>query len=256
MTMENRVGMSGRAWNLSLGILELLLDFIKGFTIVAGVLAASVADWAMGAISVTILFAANAPIYTQTPVWVISLALSLGASAFQIYLFAVLQKRKIGLKQLLAWKKLDKELQALVSVAGGLWLVDTFMDVAPVILLVQDSQYKAIPNLWLLMVGAVIIVVFILCGFSELLTSNMRNILQISPTVAPMFRQNQSQNNQPRQSHPHQNTQRQNQPHQNQTQPVRQNNPATTPAVRNNQPQRSSAPDTDDEITTYLRSRK
>jgi hypothetical protein len=98
--------------------------------------------------------------------------------------------------------------------------------------------------------------VFILCGFSELLTSNMRNILQISPTVAPMFRQNQSQNNQPRQSNPHQNTQRQNQPHQNQTQPVRQNNPATTPAVRNNQPQRSSAPDTDDEIATYLRSRK
>lgn len=191
MNSNDRAGMSGRSWNLSLGIVEIFLDIIKGTTIVGGVISASLADFIMGAISINILFGASVSLYTNTPVGLLATVISVSASAFQIYLFALLQRRHIGLAELKNWKKIPAEARTIVKLGGALWLVDTFTDVAPILLLVRDSQYKAIPELWYVMIGAVTLIVFMICGFSELLTSNMRTILQVSPQSATPRNNNQ-----------------------------------------------------------------
>ena len=190
MNQNDRAGMSGRGWNISLGILEILLDFIKGITVVGGVLAASIADFVMGAISISILFGANVSLYTSTPSGLLATVISVSASAFQVYLFALIQRRHIGLAELRNWKKIPSDTKNIIKIGGLLWIMDTFTDVAPVLLLVRNSQYQAIPELYYLMVVTVAAIVFMICGFSELLTSNMRTILQVSP--APQQRPQQS----------------------------------------------------------------
>ena len=184
-----RYGMSGEVWNATLKVTETLLDIIKAFMVVGGILSASLADVIFGAAGITILFGGSSANFNGTPVWLIGTILSLGASAIQIFLWSAIQKRGITLSHLLHWKKIPGDMRAFLTMAGVIWFLDTLIDMSPIALLVQNSQYEAIETLYIAMIVAVSIIVFILCGFSEIMTSNMRGILTGATTQAQTSRQ-------------------------------------------------------------------
>jgi len=206
---EERYGMSNAVWDWTLKITEITLDITKAIMVIGGIIAANMADVIMGSIGVTILFGGYGTSFNNTPVWIIGTVMSMGASAIQIYLWSLLQRRNIGISQMFHWKKLPPDIKGFLVMAIGVWFIDTFIDVSPIALMVQTSQYKSLPILYNIMVWSVVVLVFILCGFSEILTSNMRAMLMTGnpskqngqptynnsrkPNTPPLFRQNQSE---------------------------------------------------------------
>jgi len=174
---ENRYGMTSNVWEKTLTATETLLDIIKAIMVVGGILAANLADVIFGAVGITILFGGSSALFNGTPVWVIGLILSMGASAIQIFLWSMIQKRGITISHLIHWKKLPTDVQTFLAMAFTVWALDTLIDMSPIALLVQNSQYESITPLYIVMVASVSILVFILCGFSEIMTSNMRAML-------------------------------------------------------------------------------
>ena len=153
--------------------------------VVGGILAANLADVIFGTVGITILFGGSSALFNGTPVWVIGLILSMGASAIQIFLWSLIQKRGLSLNQLFNWKKLPSDIKGFMSMAFVVWFLDTLIDLSPVALLVQNSQYKTIEPLYWAMIASVSVIVFILCGFSEIMTSNMRGMLLMEETRKP-----------------------------------------------------------------------
>jgi hypothetical protein len=176
-TSEPRYGMSNNIWGITLTVTETLLDIIKAVMVVGGILAANLADVIFGAVGITILFGGTSALFNGTPVWLIGTILSMGASAIQIYLWSLIQKRGITISQLFNWKKIPTDTRGFLGMAFLVWFIDTLIDMSPVALLVQNSQYETIQPLYIAMVTSVSILVFILCGFSEIMTSNMRGML-------------------------------------------------------------------------------
>ena len=176
-TATKRYGMSDGVWGVTLKTTEILLDIIKGFMVVAGILAANMADVIFGTVGITILFGGSSALFNGTPVWVIGAILSMGASAIQIFLWGAIQKRGITLDKILHWN-IPNDMKLFLGMALVVWFLDTLIDMSPIALLVQNSQYEAITPLYWAMIVAVSIIVFILCGFSEIMTSNMRGMLE------------------------------------------------------------------------------
>jgi hypothetical protein len=179
------------------------MDIIKAFMVVGGIISASMADVIFGAAGITILFGGSSATFNGTPVWVIGTILSLGASAVQIFLWSAIQKRGITLDHILHWKRIPKDMRAFLGMAGIIWFLDTLIDMSPIALLVQNSQYEEITLLYWAMIVAVSIIVFILCGFSEVMVSNMRSILE-GPTAQssnspskPVYNRNNMENSFP-----------------------------------------------------------
>jgi len=175
---EARYGMSNGVWDITLKITEVLLDIIKAIMVVGGILSANLADVIFGAAGITILFGGSSASFNGTPVWIIGTILSLGASAIQIFFWSAIQKRGITMSQIFNWKTLPKDIKPFLTMAGIIWFSDTLIDMSPIALLVQNSQYETITPLYWAMIVVVSIIVFILCGFSEIMTSNMRAILE------------------------------------------------------------------------------
>jgi hypothetical protein len=192
--IEERHGMSNGVWGFTLAITEIILDIIKAIMVVGGIVAANLADVIFGTVGITILFGGSSALFNGTPVWVIGLILSMGASAVQIFLWSLIQKRGIGISQILKWKRLPEDIKMFMSMALVVWVLDTLIDMSPIALLVQNSQYESITPLYFAMIGAVSIIVFILCGFSEIMTSNMRAMLMAGSDNSKKNSQQQSNN--------------------------------------------------------------
>ena len=182
---NERYGMSNGVWAVTLKVTETLLDIIKAFMVVGGILSANLADVIFGAAGITILFGGSSALFNGTPVWIIGTILSLGASAIQIVLWSAIQKRGIKLDHLFHWKKIPADMRAFLGMAGLIWFLDTLIDMSPIALLVQNSEYQVFTPIYSAMIIAVSVIVFILCGFSEIMTSNMRGILSGAATDAP-----------------------------------------------------------------------
>lgn len=174
---KERYGMSSGVWDVTLAITETALDIIKAVMVVGGIISANLADVLFGAVGITILFGGSSNLFNGTPVWIIGLILSMGASAIQIVLWSMIQKRDITFYQIFHWKKLPSDVRGFLLMAFTVWTLDTLVDVSPVALLVQNSEYETIAPLYVAMIVAVSVIVFILCGFSEIMTSNMRSLL-------------------------------------------------------------------------------
>jgi len=174
---DSRTGMSNGVWDATLKITEVMLDVIKAVMVVGGIIASNLADVIFGAAGITILFGGSSVVFNGLPVWIIATIISMGASSIQIFLWSLIQKRNIGLSDILKWRKLPSDIKGFLSMALIVWTFDTLIDMSPIALLVQNSQFESIGWLYWAMVTAVSIIVFLLCGFSEVMTSNMRGML-------------------------------------------------------------------------------
>ena len=173
----DRSGMSETAWNWVLSAVEIFTDFVKGIMVVGGIIAAVSADFIMGSISVTSLINNNTSHLYNLPSFGFGAIISMGTSAIQIFMWSLIKRRGITLRQIFSPKTLPKDVQGFMAGALILWICDTIMDVAPLALLFTNANYLAFPTLYKVLIGIVSLIVFILCGFSEILTSNMRSML-------------------------------------------------------------------------------
>lgn len=179
---EARTGMSESGWKLVFKITEVVLDIIKGGMIVGGIIASNLADAIMGSVAISFMIKPEIQQYTQYA-WLnpmtFGVILSLGASSVQIYMWSLIQKKHIGIKTLINpnnWKDIPKEIRGFLSVALFLWAIDTFLDISPMFVFYTNVVYGQ-TGLYPYLVGAITIIVIMLCGFAEILTSNMRNML-------------------------------------------------------------------------------
>lgn len=178
---STRTGMSDAAWHWVLKIGEIVSDVIKGVVVVGGILAANVADTVMGSIAVSLLVRPEIQQYSNYN-WVnpmnFGIILSLGASSIQIYMWSLIQKRNISFRTLINpknWKNIPKEMGWFLGFAGLLWAIDTFLDVSPMFVFYTSAVYGS-TGLYPYLVAGVTVIVILLCGFAEILTSNMRGM--------------------------------------------------------------------------------
>lgn len=181
---NDRTGMSGIAWSIVVGVLEILGDIIKGIIVIGGVVAANLADITMGAIATSILFGGSLALLSDivdVKNWQLGTMISAGASAIQIALWASLMRRGITLRDF--WKvitgKAHRDARAFVLAAVVIWVADTFMDVSPLFLLSENSRFMTIDWLYKSLMVSMGILIVGLCGFSEVLTSNLRSMLNV-----------------------------------------------------------------------------
>lgn len=179
-TNTQRTGMSDVAWRWVFNATEFALDVIKGVMIVGGIIASNLADFIMGSIGISLII--NTKINTLTFVngFGFGSILSMGASAIQIYMWSLIQKRGISAKWILTprmWKNIPNDVRGFLWTALFLWAIDTLLDVSPTLVLFTPENFIGMTWLYNLLVISVMIIVTILCGFAEILTSNMRAML-------------------------------------------------------------------------------
>lgn len=176
---EDRSGMSVSAWLLVFKVVDLVSDVIKGIMVVGGILAANLADFIMGSIAVSFLVRPQISTYTFVNGFGFGAILSMGSSAIQIYMWSLIQKRKIKLKDLLKWKTLPEDVKGFMAAAIILWFIDTFLDMSPLFVLLSNTMYTEFQYVYIALVVFVAIILFILCGFAEILTSNMKSMFRM-----------------------------------------------------------------------------
>lgn len=177
---DSRTGMSSTAWAWVFNATELILDVIKGIMIVGGIIASNLADFIMGSIGISLIVNTKITSLTFVNGFGFGSILSMGASAIQIYMWSLIQKRGITAKMLLnpkLWGKIPSDVRGFLGTAMFLWLIDTLLDVSPTFVLFTPENFTGMMWLYYLLVGSVLIIVTILCGFAEILTSNMRAML-------------------------------------------------------------------------------
>lgn len=183
-TTDEGSSMSDGTWGIVLNILEVVLNVIKGVIVVSGVLAFNMADTILGTIGTGLLFD---PIVAQSfnlNVWLLGAIPSLGASSVQIFLWSLIKKRNISFSKLIKFD-VPKDVKAFMVAAIAVWAIDTFIDVSPLSILMSNSRYIAFPTLYKVLSVSVAVLLFIMCGFAELLTSNMRGMLMITSETKP-----------------------------------------------------------------------
>jgi len=164
-------------WETILTVLEITLEVIKGGMILLGVLASNVADFAFGAIAATILFGgADFSFYGYRSAWLASL-ISLSTSAIQIILWNWLRQRGFKFKEIFNFRKMSDDVQFFLAIAVGIWALDTALDISPLALLVAQSGFQAIPKVNIALVWIVGAIMFLITGFSEPLTANIRYLI-------------------------------------------------------------------------------
>lgn len=178
---NSRTGMSDVTWHWVLKITDFITDLIKSSVVILGILAANIADTVMGSIAISLLVRPEIQQYSNYS-WVnpmnFGVILSLGASSIQIYMWSLIQKKNISFKTLVNpknWRYLPKEVGGFLAFAGLLWAIDTFLDVSPMFVFYTSAVYGS-TGLYPYLVAGVTIIVIILCGFAEILTSNMRGM--------------------------------------------------------------------------------
>lgn len=158
-------------------VTDIGVALFKAILILGGIIALNAADVLMGTIALTILFGGADKSVFGIPVWQIATALSMSASAIQIYFWKILDKKKIGLKNFFQWKQLPKDVKTFLGLSIVVAVIDTFIDVSPIPIMVQNSPFQAMPILFNFMVGALVILTILVCGFSEKFTSGITDIL-------------------------------------------------------------------------------
>lgn len=175
-----RTGMSSTAWAWVFNATELILDVIKGIMIVGGIIASNLADFIMGSIGISLITNTKISSLSFVNGFGFGSILSLGSSSIQIYMWSLIQKRGITAKMLLTpkmWKNIPQDVRGFLGTAMFLWVIDTLLDVSPTFVLFTPENFTGMMWLYYLLVSSVVIIVTILCGFAEILTSNMRAML-------------------------------------------------------------------------------
>lgn len=182
-----------------IGTIDLVITLIKWTSILIGVLAAQLADAGFGTIALGFLFSGSANILAGLSVWILNInpntvgfLISLGGSAFQIFAWSLMHKRGIGVTDLFRFRHLPKDIQQFMSIAIGMWFIDTAIDISPISLMIKNSTYGDSGFVYDAVVVLVYIMVIILCGFSEVLTTNIKDMFSVGegkpkPKTQPMI---------------------------------------------------------------------
>jgi len=173
--------MSDTAWSWVFSATEFALDVIKGIMIVGGIISSNLADFIMGSIGISLIVNTKISALSFVNGFGFGSILSMGASAIQIYMWSLIQKRGIPAKTLLTpklWKHIPQDVRGFLGAALFLWVIDTILDVSPTFVLFTPENFTTMPYLYIVLVTSVVIIVTLLCGFAEILTSNMRSMLR------------------------------------------------------------------------------
>lgn len=160
----------------ALDFLEFAVDAIKAGMVVLGVISVNLLDVVMGGIAMSVLFGGNIAQFKISPS-LLGTTFSLGATAIQIFLWTMIRKN-YTISEIFNFKKLSSDVRMFVIGAGLVWFVDTMMDVSPLVLLIENSQYEKFPPVYYMLIFCATILVFMLCGLAEILTSNMKEMLR------------------------------------------------------------------------------
>lgn len=177
---NSRTGMSETTWTIVFSVTEIFLDIIKGIMIVGGIISANLADFIMGSIGVSLIINTKINSLTFVNGFGFGSILSMGSSAIQIYMWSLIQRRGLTAKMLLYpknWKSIPQDIKGFLFSALFLWIIDTILDVSPTFVLFTSENFSTMPVLYAVLVASVMIIVVMLCGFAEILTSNMRGML-------------------------------------------------------------------------------
>lgn len=179
----------------ALSITEVVVSILKAIVIVGGIIGANLADTGFGTLALSFMFGGGMlNISAMTANNWLSVFVSTGTSAIQVYLWTLLSKRGIGLKHLVNFKKLPSDIQGFIIGAGIVWLFDTILDISPLSILIRGSLYEG--GSWFTIVKIIVyVLVFLLCGFAEPLTANMRQMLETGNTSQKGYTSNNNKNN-------------------------------------------------------------
>jgi len=164
-------------WATSLEYLEIFLDFMKVIILFGGLALANLMDVVMGGIAMSVLFGKNLEAFGVSSVWFGS-AFSLTFAAAQIFFFAVIKNKW---KQIRA-HKVTADVWVAIGLGAFIWLIDTTLDVSPVFLMIGNSQFQEIPLLYNLVSAIAVIGTFLICGFAEVFTTTIRQVLETVST--------------------------------------------------------------------------
>lgn len=171
-----------KIWGGTLTFLEVVRVIITALIVIVGVLAINFADVAMGAVSGAILFGGTERSLYGIPALQISTAISMGSSALQIILWMYMQKQGFSITKM--WNSKIEGIRFFMIVTAVLWVIDTGFDIAPVLLFVGNSEFQQLPEVYPWLVFGMLALVFVLCGFAEPLTANLRSLVSFDSRSA------------------------------------------------------------------------
>ena len=155
----------------------------RSVLIVLGVMAINIADSAMGALGLSFMFNNRIAEYTLLSDVTLGLVFSLGLSATQIYMWMIIQKRGIHIRHLWQWKRIPSDVKNFLFITFGLWIIDTFIDTSPLAVVMTNENFVSNPVLYQFLSISVYIVTIVLCGFAELITSNMKEMFENEKSI-------------------------------------------------------------------------
>lgn len=154
---------------------DFLITIIKGILIIGGAIGASLADVVFGALTLSLLLVnieGTAPEVRYAPILV-----SMGASGIQLILWQLIQN-KGGIARL--WKSRDFALIVSLFAVILMKFGDDYMDIAIINYLMVGSVLPASlgPTMFSFLKAAVLFIVWVLTGFSEIFVVNAVEILK------------------------------------------------------------------------------
>jgi hypothetical protein len=182
MSLNNPSIMSNNALEKVTGWFETINNVIKGFGIIAGGLAASLADWVTGSIALSVLFSGVELPKPFTPI-IIGTIWSLGAWGVQLLLWEMILSGNMN-------KGLWKGKWGNALAVGGavvLKVCDDIIDLLAIFYMLQNNTIQGFMNkdTYLLITGVVYILSWILVGFSEIFVSISIHMLRGNRSSQP-----------------------------------------------------------------------
>lgn len=188
---------SGKAVGHAIGLYETINDWFKSFGIVTGGLAASLADWVFGAVTMAVLLSKYSGWENGWAKWVVGGIFSLALWGIQIILWQLILTGKIGKlsnnRTYIFWMYV-----LVFLVIGGMKFGDDLSDLFGVYWLVRDNPMKDVftHNLYLTLLSTIMFLAWVVCGFSEIFMALSINLLKSNDnqqTFKPAYQNNQNQ---------------------------------------------------------------
>lgn len=170
---------SGKAVNKAIDWYETINDWFKSFGIVTGGLAASLADWVFGAVTMAVLLSRYQGWENGYAKWIVGGVFSLALWGIQIILWQLVLTGKIGRisnnRAYTFWMYVSVFL-----VITGMKFGDDISDLFGVYWLVRDNPMKDVfsPNLYLTLLCTIMFLAWVVCGFSEVFMALSINLLK------------------------------------------------------------------------------
>lgn len=170
---------SQKALGTAIGIYEWTNDLLKQFGIVAGGLAASLADWVFGAVTMTIMLSNYGGFNNSYTKWVVGGIFSLALWGVQIILWQVILSGRVF--QLFKDRSPKVYVYILVAlVILAMKFGDDLSDIAGFFWLIKDNpmQFEFSKTLYDTVLYTVFFLIWVVCGFAEVFVALSINLMK------------------------------------------------------------------------------